>query len=127
MNKPLNLNQAKALIKKYRSFSKEDIEEVWKTLENPYASTVAEELTGFGGVRLCTLCQAVPKLHPKSMCPNCAFCIYGKSDGTMGCYKVNAEAERTYDAINNATSPSALLWAFKARANFIEEWIKQFE
>jgi len=67
--KCLNLKEAKALVKKYRSLTIKDfekVEDVLRYIPRPY--TILQKLTGFDSVSTCTLCQAC------NAC--CSECIY---------------------------------------------------
>ena len=103
-----NLKEFKELIERYESITLEEIEEVWG--DNSCGESVAQELTGFSGVKTCTLCKSVRS--------NCSECVY-KERGW--CYKsVNKE---TYYAISDASTPTELLEAFRNRAKHMRTLI----
>jgi hypothetical protein len=107
-----NLNEFKALIKRYKTITIDEIEEKYCD---------ANELTGFGKHSTCTLCQAVPwNMDKKNFPPSCRRCVY---PGNLGCIK-----HKTYIAIEEAedtNSPEELLAAYRARAEYMEGLIKE--
>jgi hypothetical protein len=104
-----NLNEFKALIKRYKTITLDEIEEHYC---NP------KELTGFGAFYSCTLCQAVSRVTELyGMMPNCRRCIYS---GDTGCTR-----HKTYQAIAEARDPEELLAAYRARAKYMEGLIKE--
>jgi hypothetical protein len=104
-----NLTEFKALIKRYKTITLEEIEDM---------NCDANELTGFGKTYTCTLCQAVPKkMNRFGLEPNCRRCVY---PGDTGCTR-----HKTYQAIAEARDPEELLAAYRARAKYMEGLIKE--
>lgn len=111
VNKPdvKNLSEFKALIERYESITLEEIEkksEHTMSGRSIITSDVRERLTGFGYKKTCSLC--------KGCYYDCNGCIYSIDDHAMNCIKGNNKS--TYDAIEEATTPSELLEAFRNRA-----------
>jgi len=104
-----NLNEFKALIKRYKTITLEEIEDM---------GCDPTQLTGFGAFYRCTLCQAVPKrTELYGVMPSCRRCIYS---GDTGCTR-----HKTYQAIAEARDPEELLAAYRARAEYMEGLIKE--
>ena len=116
--KAINVEAAKELIKKYRSFSVKNI----KDMENistggygySYGHNMAIFLTGFGSYLNCTLCKAVSY--------DCRFCIYDGIKSYGHCF--NNQHKFSYYEIDKAETPYQLWLAFRRRANHIEKYLK---
>ena len=104
MPKVHNYKTAVKLINKYRSFTLKDIEDAWRY----NGGSTARGLTGFSHTERCTLCKSVDGI--------CSRCIYNDEE-TCGC--LNGENTKTYEGIDNAATPRALLNAFRRRAHHI--------
>lgn len=108
--KVTNLEQAKALVKKYRELKAEDFSSVG------ILDKRLKELTGFGSAKSCTLCIEARKPGNGS----CSGCIHGiNGDPFMACCD-----QDTYSDIVCATTIDEMLEALSARADFIESLIK---
>jgi hypothetical protein len=120
--KPKNIEEAKALIKKYRSITIEKIKRLWgkqpRVTFFRMGEDVANKLTGFGRLESCPLCHPITK----RLRPNCNECIY-RSASFSECQI--GENEKTYDAIYGAETPRQLLTAFHKRADHIEKLLKK--
>jgi hypothetical protein len=104
-----NLTEFKALIKRYKTITLDEIEDM---------NCDTRQLTGFGSFYSCTLCQTVPKrTELYGMIPNCRRCVY---PGDIGCTK-----HKTYEAIERADGPEELQAAYRARAEYMEGLIKE--
>lgn len=114
-----SINAAKALVRKYRSITLEQLRETegTKGFFCEYGRFKARELTGFSAWN-CPLCLAVEN--------NCSECIYGRCGwGAYSCY--SNKNKKTYFAIANAKTDEELLIAFKNRADHIESIINKLE
>ena len=105
--KPTNLPEFKALIKRYKSITLEEIENIW-VVDVAYT---AYKLTGFGSSNTCTLCIAAKD--------NCDKCVYRHKHTYARCN--THDNHLSYDAIYNARTPQELLNAFRERAKRMEE------
>ena len=110
-NKPKNLKQFKALIRKYRSLTTKKIAKAWIGGDNvlPSYKTI-NKLTGAGKGHSCTLCQAI-----ENLCDGCVWKTGKKAPMCM--FGDNA---RTYAALFNARTPYKLYLAVRRRANHME-------
>lgn len=125
--KAVNIEAAKELIKKYRSFSVKDIKNAWlKEVNGLYhygGKGVARLLTGFGKLDKCLLCVASTerkRISESEPVPHdCSACIYG---GWLDC--MHGQHEKSYYEIQYAKSPYKLWLAFRRRANHIEKYLK---
>lgn len=106
-----NIKEARELIQRYREITLEEIKECWNVFTHKPAFYTARSLTGFGTWAACTLCRAVSV--------KCTDCIYVFE---IGCGKNGNKP--TYQAIEQAKSPEALLTAFRNRADHIEKLIE---
>lgn len=106
--KPKNIEQATALIKRYRIIDLTQIQRAWISS----ARLTAQRLTGISSWDTCSLCKAIKV--------KCEKCIYQYD---MGC--IRDEHEKTYDAILGAKTPKGLLSAFRKRADHIEKYMKR--
>jgi len=112
-----NLPEFKALIDRYESVTIEEIEEGFG-YDNDGAFT-ANLLTGFDSQSTCTLCKAVPK--NLRGCVLCKYCTWEATTGNK-CYQGgNTE---TYCEIEESQSPEDLLTAFRARAAYMRQVLK---
>lgn len=120
MKKPKNIETLRRLIEKYESIPLEKINKEWvHTLSIlPYWAadanlgfSVAQNLTGFGGVISCTLCTKV-----RGVCSNC---VYGTTDAC-----ILKPHKKTYDDISRAKTPRQLYNAFHRRANHLRKHFK---
>jgi hypothetical protein len=115
-----NIKEAKALVKRYREITAEEIEN---------AGYSPSKLTGFGSLASCTLCQAVDMVSPWDSSP-CLYCIYTDSENT-GFYNDlfcnNGVNKDTYNAIEEALDAEELLMAYQERADHIENLLKTLE
>jgi hypothetical protein len=120
---PDNIKAARALVKRYRSITFDDIQEVKKDLQThlhfPYLSNfIAKELTGYGSTSNCTLCLTVTTKSNR----DCQLCIYGSNY-----HCTRGSNTKTYDNIEDAPNARALLAAFRARAKHIETILKDID
>lgn len=102
-----NLKEFKALIERYESITKEEIEGCkCYTYDHTrlYAYDIMNELTGFGGTDTCSLCLAVEH--------DCYLCVYGND---LKCIE-----DSTYDRIIDAFDTDCLLQALRNRANYMK-------
>ena len=115
-----SINAAKALVRKYRSITLEQLREIEGTKEFfcEYGRVKARKLTSFSSPLDCPLCVAAIN--------DCSKCIYGEHDD---CYKCcySGENKQTYFDIVNAKTDEELLIAFKNRADHIESIINKLE
>ena len=110
-----NIKEAKALIKRYRSITLDEIKKAFKGPQQGSFKfdTAKKELTGFGNYVGCTLCDSW-------LFPNCLSCIY-KLDNN--CLK--GKNMETYDSILCAETPTELRNAYHKRADHIEKLLKE--
>jgi hypothetical protein len=109
-----NIKEFIALAEKYEVITLDEIKEVWDEdnfFGNTAAFDAAQNLTGFGRKQTCTLCSAVNGL--------CNDCVYGFE---YGC--ISKENEETYLEIENSETPIKLKIAFRKRAEFMRNKIK---
>ena len=106
-----NLPEFKALIERYESVTIEDIVDKWG--DDNDASFTAGLLTGYGSAETCTLCKAVDL--------ECDECVWKCLTGSM-CS--NERINTTYWGIMDATTPTELLTAFRARAAYMRKVLK---
>lgn len=117
---PDNIEEAKELIKLYRSITLNMICMSEDRRRSSPVSVVAKKLTGFSDIIKCKLCRKVTVIIP-----NCMKCIYMSIESTIARRCLSGIAEETYYNILFAATPEDLLEAFKKRADFIEEFLKQ--
>lgn len=116
----LNIKEAKALIKKYRSITLEDIKHSATMYNYGHNETsISRTLTGFGSTYTCKLCRTTNGLYL-----NCVTCIY-YGEGDYGC--LNGVNNKTYRNIHMAKTPITLRNAFRKRADHIEKILKQIK
>ncbi|HUT85227.1 MAG TPA: hypothetical protein VMW66_00150 [Elusimicrobiales bacterium] len=105
-----NLKEFEALIKRYETITLKEIEDMFaRTLRGD----VKRRLTGFGGIRNCTLCAAVWLQN----IPNCKECAYNGLTGRMCTLGDNSP---TYSGIDEASNPKQLLTAYRTRAAYMK-------
>lgn len=107
------------LIDKYKSITKEQLQETYNQLmEDEIISNVYEvlsEITGFGSTYDCSLCKSVQR--------NCDLCLYSilkPMDDTFACLG------ETYDAIEKAETIDELYDAIQNRISFMEYVLKKY-
>ena len=105
-----NLKEFKALIKRYESITLEEIKESggFRTTET------ANELTGFGLARTCTLCIYNDK---NFKCADCVYYILTNHSCSDG------HNVQTFYEIEGANTPTKLLNTFRARAKHMKTLI----
>jgi len=117
MNNIKNLEAAKELVKKYNSIT---IEEIEKKFDKDYFSTI-KNITGFGSVKTCSLCQYC---FNSVLDGTCKECIYVMVTDVTCSSVVNF---KTYHAIKYATNTIELLTAIKNRAKHLQSLIDKAE
>lgn len=128
-----NIEEAKELLKKYRSITLEEINKIYDKLELKCGDEVLHEITGFGMINTCMLCKKVKNINS----PRCSACVWrslstGENDDfyCLGSYPIDMEEDRveqTYNGILNSEYPEELLDLVKLRADLLEEAIKASE
>ena len=108
-----NLNAFKALIGRYRSVTIEEINKEWAG----YGMGTAEQLTGFGYMPTCSLCIAAGLV--------CIYCVYSSLVNSDGENDPPCVDDSTYRQISNSLTPQELLTAFRNRADYMENLLKQ--
>lgn len=112
-----NLPEFKALIERYESVTIEEIQEKWG--DDNDASFTAGLLTGYDSQSTCTLCKAVPKDNGGyALCKYCTWVSITENICFQGDNRI------TYEAIDEAKSPEHLLTAFRARAAYMRQVLK---
>lgn len=106
-----NLDAAKELVKKYRSITIDDFNDV----EDDVVLTLTK-ITGFGYIDKCSLCKAVDK--------ECRYCLYSYNMDVNYYYCVN---HSTYHDIRNSYSKEEIVKSIHARADYIELLINKIE
>ena len=130
-----NIEEAKELLKKYRSITLEEINKVYdKKPEFEHGDDVLHEITGFGMIKTCILCKKLKSIGS----PRCSACVW-RSLSTdendefycLGSYPSGVmeedRVEQTYDGILNSEYPEELLDLVELRADLLEEAIKASE
>jgi len=126
-----NLKQFRELIKAYEEITKEDIEKTAKLIPFDeysvfYAFDIAKRLTGFGSTHTCTLCKEV-----LGQCTACTwyhinwYVVEGYRelrDDNFPCLY-----DESYHAIYDAEIADQLLLAFKQRAEYMKNKLKEYE
>jgi len=134
MEKPINLNEARELVKTYRAFTAEILTKRW----NDFMENQEEELddlsdaipeilgTGFNEPndteKGCTLCK------PVRTSGNCEGCLYqtGVNYSSYAC--ANDEEHRlTFEGITDSENPQELYVAVQQRADHLESVINKWE
>jgi len=138
--KTTNIKAFKALMKKYKAITLEDMKRYMSYSHN-YPLT---NVTGFGDVNTCCLCieaTRIAELSYKTRCLECVWCDY---TGTtyLGCFggfnKTTTTLRRkrakavgiTYDILRNsqgAGTPRKLFNALQKRIAIMEEAIKEYD
>ncbi len=121
-----NLNALKVLVKRYETITIKEIKAKCAQLEEnngwiPIMFQLAEQLTGFGSVNSCTLCQNVSSDGGGFESPYCSGCVYtaiAVSGQSTPCLKFDRPS---YDAIQYAECEDDLLVAYRNRASAIRE------
>ena len=94
---------------------------------------VAKESTGFGESGTCTLCQGVINASDaRERGLNCAICVHyiplintTYRDYFFPCLSDNAQ--ETYQKVKNSITSEELLAGYRARADYIEKIISEYE
>ena len=122
MGKVKNLEEAKALVEKYR-----DIVNNHEDYDLPDSGDldydgVLYQMTGFGKMQTCTLCKAVYD--------DCSVCIHSTAKIPEKIIKCLDDkylgGSGTYDAIFNADDTDSFLDALNNRANYLETLINKY-
>jgi hypothetical protein len=108
-----NIPEFIALIHRYETITLKEIKEELKLQESLFA---AENLTGFGDSKTCTLCIAVKK--------DCNECVYN-NHGSFGCLCYNKKFDDSYYRIRNAKTARKLFNAYHNRAKVLREFAKE--
>lgn len=128
-----NLKAAKELVKRYESITLKEVKDMWymhmpnKMMESYdqlggiAKGFIARELTGYGVSTTCTLCKAVAT---KLKIPECHSCIYTKITHHSCITGIN---KKTYSSIRHSNTPKGMLSAYRKRAKYIAQLIKQME
>ena len=129
-----NLEEWKALKRRYRTITLEEIEEAYYSdIYNTDHEEVSTCLTGFGNTVQCTLCVAVTKEKPFVMARDCKDCMWYTYTGRtcMGSPLSSnirlAEAQITFNKLLTASTPTELLAAYKARYRYMLKVEKQYK
>lgn len=129
-----NIEEAKELLKKYRSITLEEINKVYNELEFKSGSETLHKITGFGQVTTCILCKKLSRKYVLE----CSACVWrslsaGENDD-LYCLKSypkdtmkEDQVRLTYNGILNSEYPEELLDLVKLRADLLEEAIKASE
>lgn len=112
MSKPKNIKEAKELVLRYESISLEGIKESGHFRVGGTLYTTALKLTGFGSTIKCALCVSIDH--------ECGDCIYSDHYGCL-----NGKNRKTYKRIEEANTPLKLKNAFRARAKYIRNRLKE--
>ena len=152
-----NLEEWKALKRRYRTITLEEIEEAYYSAiydaDHEYDinhEEVSTCLTGFGNTVQCTLCAAVTKEKPFVMARDCINCMWYIYTGSicMGILPTNTwltlagtpppntemkdtsysiESRITFNKLLTADTPIKLLAAYKARYRYMLKVEKQYK
>ena len=123
-----NLDAARRLVEKYRSITREELED--NACEDDCCYEVLSKITGFGSLKKCCLCKECYKeeVYGEASCPDCTKCLYfWNNDGYDKWWSVPCVDQDTYCDIHNAESLDELYEAIQNRADFIENLIKEIE
>lgn len=113
VNEVVNLQEAKNLVKVYRSITKEELLEHYDDDEPKNTLT---SITNFG-THSCHLCSSTPNAWN-----TCKGCIYEvKYHDKFACL------DETYFRIVDASNIDELLEAIRKRADYLESIIKEYE
>lgn len=129
-----NIEEAKELLRKYRSITLEEINKVYDKLEFEYGEEVLHEITGFGSICTCILCKKLKSVD----IPKCSACVWRSLSAKekkdlycLGSYSSGVMEEdrvkQTYDGILSSEYPEELLDLVELRADLLEEAIKASE
>ena len=116
---PIMKKAFKNLIKKYRSITKNDIENIIEKHFNgvfPTGKKIMKLLTGFGSVSSCKLCKASFKVNNNYILCDCKEC-YIEINGNVCNEELNGD---TYYEIHHSRNVESLLISIKNRADYIE-------
>jgi hypothetical protein len=115
----MNIEAFIKLIDKYKSITKEQLEQTYnQLLENEKISSIHEvltEITGFGSIYHCSLCQAAKE--------NCNLCLYSVLKPVDDMY---ACLESTYDMIEDSETINELYDAIQNRISFMQYVLKKY-
>lgn len=107
------------LIDKYKSITKEQLEQTYnQLLEDEKISNIHEvltEITGFGDTRKCSLCQSA-----RNNCNLCLYSILKPIDNEYTCL------ESTYDMIEDSETINELYDAIQNRISFMQYVLKKY-
>jgi len=129
MDEIKNIPEFIALIKKYESITKEDIEGIdISVIADDNGSNIFEfdahhimyKLTGYGYSSSCTLCKSIDR--------NCTICVYPRTNQytDLDCFFcTHGENSDTYYAIGEAETIHSLLKAITLRAAHMRDLCKR--
>lgn len=129
-----NIEEAKELLRKYRSITLEEINKVYDKPEFEHGSEVLHEITGFGTFHTCMLCKKLKNID----IPKCSACVWRSlstdENDDLYCLKSYPSGimkedpvRQTYNGILNSEYPEELLDLVELRADLLEEAIKASE
>lgn len=129
--KILNIEEFKALVKRYKTITLKEIKDYKPKHNLDYRDiNVACHLTGFGSYQYCTLCKAAKRqrkasrnVTTKYICNQCIyFTIYPHSNGCCNA----APLQSTFTMIEMSDTPEQLLQAYRARAKVLEKVFSEY-
>jgi hypothetical protein len=137
MERKINIDAAKELVKLYRSITYEQVQSHISLLQINYPALsednciqiVILQLTGFG-TSSCLLCVSADKLRLEDLngsVNKCHHCIYCNNNNLVTYTFCKYDYYNTYESIENAKSIEELITAINKRANLIESLIKKLE
>ena len=110
-----NIEEAIKLVKKYRSITKEDLdEELCKIAIDDDSYEALTNITGFGSRFSCPLCKAAEN--------RCEDCIHSLC-GIVNPKRLPCTRHKTYDFIEHADTAKELFDAINKRADYLEKLI----
>ena len=129
----MNLQAFKNLVEKYRSITEEDVNSVIEKIiynneeEEIFCEKILRDITGFGHVDDCSLCEAVYK--------DCSTCLHALYQASFGYIKGNGKhqclwemAEHTYFAFEAPfTSYQDFMRRVHDRADYLQLIINWYE
>uniref|UniRef100_A0A6M3LH62 Uncharacterized protein n=1 Tax=viral metagenome TaxID=1070528 RepID=A0A6M3LH62_9ZZZZ len=115
-----HIDAVKALIKRYESITQKEIKGAGQEVYG--SKVVANKLTGFGGTDTCTLCRTA--LAADSSVVFCRNCIYAQGKQVVNACTLG-EHYYTYGKITAAYTAKMLQSAFKARALYLRNLLKE--
>lgn len=143
-SKIINIQEAKELVEKYRSITKEMLQPIWDDaakknaankeeddIEYIYADEILNKITGFSQRESCSLCKPVKHYGLNKLSSYCRGCIYaelldnGNPNPWVTC--TDYESKETYKAVERASSIEQLLLAISNRADYLESLIPKAE